>query len=733
MAKNVIIMIGDGFGWEMARAGAIQAQVEAEIAELQAQGLSNEAIAAVFQDRTLDDYYTEGKGSGLSVQELENYQIATTSSTYIDGDTGNSALQGDPFDHNTGKAPVREGFEFNPTAATSVGIENGGEVNDDPVLDENGNIVGGNLHIFDTVAGGATPWDANYYENRGSTAAGFDDEYIKNIYPDSANTATTLYTGVKSYSGAIGVDIFEQAVETLAEQALSIGKSAGVVSSVPYNHATPAAAVAHVNQRNKYTPDSVEAEVDEYGNPIEDYDNIFSQIVEVVKPTVVLGGGHPLTGAGERYTTEENLNELRNGVYDYTFLERAPGAAETLAETAAGLDPDDGDRLFGIYGARGQGGNLPWRTANDDYSQVGIDYNVGTNKFTTRPLEEGETDAEFIAREIDENPNLADLTKAALDVLGSDDQGFWLSIEGGDIDWSAHANDLDANLGTVKAFDESVQATKEWIAANGGWEENLLIVTADHDHYLTLLDNYPEVLAQELLSGAGGFNLTNELDPATVGHFWGSDETDKNGWTTHTTRPVPVYFQGAGAEVLASYAGQGFDSYGKPVEGISDFIDQAHIGLASTQALFADVEPLAELVDLTGIDGDVSVNVTVEREAAFDNVLKFYQTDALGRVGGLRPGQAGYEEAVAANLLDAELFVTNNTASDLNLTLTGGTYYAPALLIDGSLTNLATIEDNALGSIRVQRNGNVWGFEDLTDNDFNDLVVTINSVEPVAA
>ena len=34
MAKNVIIMVGDGMGWEMSRAGAIQAEIEKEIAAI---------------------------------------------------------------------------------------------------------------------------------------------------------------------------------------------------------------------------------------------------------------------------------------------------------------------------------------------------------------------------------------------------------------------------------------------------------------------------------------------------------------------------------------------------------------------------------------------------------------------------------------------------------------------------------------------------------------------------
>ena len=58
MAKNVIVMIGDGMGWEMSRAGAIQAEVEAEIPEIREANpdITNEEIAAHFDGRTLDDY-----------------------------------------------------------------------------------------------------------------------------------------------------------------------------------------------------------------------------------------------------------------------------------------------------------------------------------------------------------------------------------------------------------------------------------------------------------------------------------------------------------------------------------------------------------------------------------------------------------------------------------------------------------------------------------------------------
>jgi len=150
--------------------------------------------------------------------------------------------------------------------------------------------------------------------------------------------------------------------------------------------------------------------------------------------------------------------------------------------------------------------------------------------------------------------------------------------------------------------------------------------------------------------------------------------------------------------------------------------------------LEATPDPVAELVDLTGFDGAVAIHATVSREAAFDNVLRFYETDATGRVGDLLPGDAGYEAAAAANLLEGvELFIGNLTETEVDLTLPGGSFYAPALLINGQIGDLATIADAALGNIRVQREDNTWRFEDLTDNDFNDLVVTINSAAAAIA
>jgi alkaline phosphatase len=72
--------------------------------------------------------------------------------------------------------------------------------------------------------------------------------------PDSASTATSLSTGVKTHSGTIGLekDLKTEAktiTEYLKEQK---EMKIGIVSNVTINHATPAAYYSHVVSRNSY-------------------------------------------------------------------------------------------------------------------------------------------------------------------------------------------------------------------------------------------------------------------------------------------------------------------------------------------------------------------------------------------------------------------------------------------------------------------------------------------------
>jgi alkaline phosphatase len=273
--------------------------------------------------------------------------------------------------------------------------------------------------------------------------------------------------------------------------------------------------------------------------------------------------------------------------------------------TAASVNPNTGGKLFGLYGARGQDGNIPTSSSKGDYSTTGLaqfrlfstttSNNQIPNPDTVRPLSPGETDASFIAREINENPTLADMTQAALTVLGKDQDGFWLMVEGGDIDWAAHDDNMDNLIGTMNDFDKAVQTTITWINNNGGWSKNLLLVTADHDHYLTLNPDFPSKLTAQDPDISRGLKFNakditfNQHVPANAGHFWGSDPSKKYLWGSHTNRMVPVYYQGAGATNLTRYLGKNYqftDSSGTyTVPGIRGVVDQSQIFQAMKTAL----------------------------------------------------------------------------------------------------------------------------------------------------
>jgi alkaline phosphatase len=770
MAKNTIIMIGDGMGWEMVRATAIYKQIQS--------GATGD---------TLSQFYTEGKGSGLSLQNLENYGLVTTYGTTIadeDGiyDTGNSALEGSLSDRVTGEGEIRDGFEFDPSF--NPGINKDGGANAATV---NGNLVG-----YDPVRGGEVPWDEAYYG--GEADEGFDKEYIKLSYPDSANTATTLYTGSKTYNGAVGVDIFEQPLESLFTKAAIQGKATGLISSVPIDHATPGAAAAQVNTRSK---------LDEFGV----IDTILQQELGVFKPTVLLGGGHPLSNVDDplpegveppngsleptdfRYVSEGTYNELRenptDNIYGYTFLERGVDAAQVLADTAAGIDPETG-RLLGIYGARGQEGNLPTASADGDYGTTGfaqfsLGYNVPASENspalplgvgdTTRPLLPGETDEQFIARERNENPTLDQLTKASLDVLEDDEDGFVMLVEGGDIDWAAHDNNLDNLIGNTLEFDKSVQTVLDWIENNGGFEENQLVITADHDHYLTLNENFPELLRDvgpnALTYGENSQDTDDALDgeasptdydastPDAAGHFWGSESDVKHDWTNHTNRPVPVYYDGPESQAITDSEGEGFELYGEEIPGIDGLVDQVHIAQAISAQLelgnefgeeIVNVEfdnDSIELINLRGF-GDVTVQASYEisREADFDNEVYFYKVDsANGLIGRELPSGDNYLQAALNNIISPEFSIGDDESESGVVNLEAGSIIGAMIIANGSLEQLQDADTSndpmvyfsfpgAAGGdgfdhIKLVGN-NKFGFEDLPnggDMDFNDIEI----------
>lgn len=345
------------------------------------------------------------------------------------------------------------------------------DVNSQLVLNPGGTQPGG----YNVAKGGPNPWtpgsDPHYLLGR--TEEGIPGEHA---YPDSAATATAMTSGVRTYNDAINVGPSGELLTAVAHEAQERGYAVGIVSSVPVSHATPAAAYAHNVSRN----DLQDLTRDLIGLP-----SISHPEQPLPGMDVVIGGGFgdvreqdPRQGAnfvpGNAYLSGTDLEriDVRHGGR-YVTAVRTPGVdgAQQLA-SAAQQAARNGHRLFGFFGVGSAKGHLPYQTADGGYDPV---------------AGKGEAESYTVA-DVQENPTLAEMTRAALEVLSGDETGFWLMVEPGDVDWANHDNNLDNSIGAALSGDDAVKVITDWVERHSNWDESLMIVTADHGHYLFIDD-----------------------------------------------------------------------------------------------------------------------------------------------------------------------------------------------------------------------------------------------------
>lgn len=113
---------------------------------------------------------------------------------------------------------------------------------------------------------------------------------------------------------------------------------------------------------------------------------------------------------------------------------------------------------------------------------------------------------------------LPDGVHAALETLSQDPDGFFLMVEGSQIDFACHAHDSVNMIDETLDFSKAVQEALDFAQADGN---TLVVVTADHE--------------------TGGLTL---IDPK--GHY--SNVTFHYSTNSHTCLPVMIYAFGPGAE-----------------------------------------------------------------------------------------------------------------------------------------------------------------------------------------
>ncbi|MGB8489473.1 MAG: alkaline phosphatase, partial [Bacteroidales bacterium] len=109
----------------------------------------------------------------------------------------------------------------------------------------------------------------------------------------------------------------------------------------------------------------------------------------------------------------------------------------------------------------------------------------------------------------------------AIEILSQNINGFFLMIEGAQIDWAAGGNSAESLIAETLDFDEAVGVALDFAQSDG---HTLVIVTADHE--------------------SGGVSI---LEADTLSH------TVRLNFSTtgHTGVMVPVYAYGPGAEKFA--------------------------------------------------------------------------------------------------------------------------------------------------------------------------------------
>jgi alkaline phosphatase len=320
--------------------------------------------------------------------------------------------------------------------------------------------------------------------------------YVRSGFTDSAAAATALATGVKTNDGVIGLDANGQKLENVIEKCEKLGMSTGVVTTVPISHATPAGFVAHQKSRNGYYQIAEEminnSRLEVFfgcGNPLFDDNG-----KKLYKP-----GEFKYVGSRQIWNSLVKGSADGNGINNWTLIQNK----QDFINLAQGKTPK---RVLGIAQAA-----TTLQEKRGGKSHVPFDV----------PLNQNE-------------PNLSEMTKAALNVLDDNNDGFFVMIEAGAVDWASHENNSPRMIEEMIDFDGAANAVINWVETKSDWQNTLVIITADHQTgYLT-----------------GPQKGKNKLNPVVNN---GKGKMPKMEWNSlnHTNSLVFFFAKGQGSKLFA--------------------------------------------------------------------------------------------------------------------------------------------------------------------------------------
>ena len=285
------------------------------------------------------------------------------------------------------------------------------------------------------------------------------------IVTDSASSATAFSTGRKTNNGALGLDEDNKILENFTEIIDRHGYVSSLISTSEITHATPAAYASHVDLRWKT-------------------DEISLQMMESNVMTILGGGRH--------FFLPEDLGGKRSD--GLNLLEQMESSRMVMTEKKE-LDSFDHSDLGKVVGL-----------------------------FADEALRDKEKPENHVFEpSSSEMLNFAINRSEQFNEIGC--TGFFIMLEGSQVDWAGHANDLNYLKREMQDFDEAVELALDYATQN---QDTLVIATADHETGGLLIESS---------------SPTDYTAPEVKFSF-----NTGIGYGSHTGVPVPVYAYGPGSE-----------------------------------------------------------------------------------------------------------------------------------------------------------------------------------------
>ncbi|MCM3762510.1 alkaline phosphatase [Alkalihalobacillus oceani] len=239
------------------------------------------------------------------------------------------------------------------------------------------------------------------------------------------------------------------------------------------------------------------------------------------------------------------------------------------------------------------------------------------------------TDLKYeIDRDTESVPSLAEMTELAINSLSQNDEGFFLMVEGSQIDWAGHANDPIALIHDMLAFEEAFDVALEF-ARND--EDTLLVVVGDHE--------------------TGGLNVGN-----TPGGYMENIQVLRNA--TGSSNAVTEALIDAAVQTDISYATEQNGEYYVPLREIVSSLN-GELELKG-RTVNLDVLGTSTTISLNGLPKTFDGPLVLDRGTTYVNVQHFAE------LLGLQAGIGTSEDKTTAYFVDIQAAAGPILGLDLN-------------------------------------------------------------------